>query len=128
MAVDLKKPVLVVDDYKTMVRIVRGLLANLGFEDVREAGDGLAALDLMRREKFGLVISDWNMEPITGLELLKRVRADAALKATPFIMITAEAKGGNAAAARAAGADNYIVKPFNAGILRERISAVLGAF
>ena len=128
MAVDLKMPVLVVDDYKTMVRTIHALLSQLGFENVFEAGDGLSALELMRQQKFGLVISDWNMEPITGYELLKRVRSDAGLKATPFIMITAEAKSENITAAKQAGVDNYIVKPFNAETLKSRIAGVFGNF
>lgn len=128
MAVDLKMPVLVVDDYKTMVRAVHSLLSQLGFENVFEAGDGLSALELMRQQKFGLVISDWNMEPITGYELLKRVRSDEGLKATPFIMITAEAKSENITAAKQAGVDNYIIKPFNAETLKSRIAGVFGNF
>jgi len=128
MAVDLSMPVLVVDDYKTMIRIVRNLLTQLGFRNIEEATDGKSALDKMRTAKFGLVISDWNMEPMTGFELLKEVRADPNLKATPFIMVTAESKTENVIAAKQAGVNNYIVKPFNAQTLKGKLTAVLGEF
>lgn len=128
MAVDLSMPVLVVDDYKTMIRIVRNLLTQLGFRNIEEATDGKSALDKMRTAKFGLVISDWNMEPMTGYELLKEVRADPNLKATPFIMVTAESKTENVIAAKQAGVNNYIVKPFNAQTLKGKLTAVLGEF
>ncbi|MEE8296725.1 MAG: response regulator, partial [Hyphomicrobium sp.] len=103
MAVDKNMPVLIVDDYKTMLRIVRNLLRQLGFNNVEEATDGAAALAKARQQNFGLIISDWNMEPMTGLQLLKEVRADDALKGTPFIMITAESKTENVVAAKQAG-------------------------
>lgn len=130
MAVDLTMPVLVVDDYKTMVRIIRNLLKQLGFENVEDAADGQEALQKMRdaKQKFGLVISDWNMEPMTGYELLREVRADDGLKPTPFIMVTAESKTENVVAAKRAGVNNYIVKPFNAATLKSKISAVIGDF
>lgn len=130
MAVDLTMPVLVVDDYKTMVRIIRNLLKQLGFENVDEAADGQEALQKMRDadQKFGLVISDWNMEPMTGYELLREVRADDSLKPTPFIMVTAESKTENVVAAKRAGVNNYIVKPFNAATLKSKITAVIGDF
>lgn len=121
-------PVLIVDDYKTMLRIVRNLLKQLGFDNVDEATDGASALNLMRAKKYGLVISDWNMEPMTGYELLKEVRADAQLKNTPFIMVTAESKTENVIAAKQAGVNNYIVKPFNADTLKTKMQTVLGAF
>jgi two-component system chemotaxis response regulator CheY len=124
MAVDTSMPVLVVDDYNTMVRIIRNLLKQLGFEDVDEASDGAAALAKMKARKYGLVISDWNMEPMTGYELLKEVRADASLSRTPFIMVTAESKTENVIAAKKAGVSNYIVKPFNAQTLKGKIDAV----
>ena len=124
MAVDLSMPVLVVDDYATMIRIIRNLLRQLGFEDVDEASDGRAALAKLRQRKFGLVISDWNMEPMTGYELLQEVRADKNLFAMPFIMITAESKTDNVIAAKKAGVNNYIVKPFNAATLKGKIDAV----
>jgi two-component system chemotaxis response regulator CheY len=124
MAVDLSMPVLVVDDYSTMIRIIRNLLKQLGFDNIDDASDGSMALDKMRGKKYGLVISDWNMEPMTGYDLLKEVRADPNLATTPFIMITAESKTENVIAAKKAGVNNYIVKPFNAATLKTKIEAV----
>ncbi|MFD1489577.1 response regulator [Ancylobacter vacuolatus] len=124
MAVDLSMPVLVVDDYKTMVRIIRNLLKQIGFEDVDEASDGVEALSKLKERQYGLVISDWNMEPMTGYELLKQVRDDTDLSALPFIMVTAEAKSENVIAAKKAGVNNYIVKPFNAQTLKSKIDTV----
>jgi two-component system chemotaxis response regulator CheY len=124
MAVDLSMPVLVVDDYNTMVRIIRNLLGQLGFKDVDDASDGEGALVKMRGKHYGLVISDWNMEPMTGYELLKQVRADPKLAPVPFIMVTAESKTENVIAAKQAGVSNYIVKPFNAETLKNKIDAV----
>jgi len=124
MAVDLSIPVLVVDDYNTMIRIIRNLLKQLGFVDVDEANDGAAALAKLRERKYGLVISDWNMEPMTGYELLQEVRSDPDLYGTPFIMVTAESKTENVIAAKKAGVSNYIVKPFNAHTLKNKIEAV----
>jgi two-component system chemotaxis response regulator CheY len=118
--------ILVVDDYATMRRIVRNLLTQIGFTDVDEAGDGVTALAKLRESKFGLVISDWNMEPMTGLQLLKEVRADSKLANTPFIMVTAESKTENVIAAKQAGVNNYIVKPFNADTLKQKIQSVIG--
>jgi two-component system chemotaxis response regulator CheY len=124
MSADVAMPILVVDDYKTMIRIIRNLLKQLGFEDVDEAADGTEALGKMRERKYGLVISDWNMEPMTGYELLKEVRSDTTLARTPFIMVTAESKTENVIAAKKAGVNNYIVKPFNAQTLKSKIDAV----
>jgi two-component system, chemotaxis family, chemotaxis protein CheY len=124
MALDPSMPALVVDDYSTMVRIIRNLLRQLGFSDVDDANDGAAALAKMHAKRYGLVISDWNMEPMSGYELLRQVRADPALGETPFIMVTAESKMDNVIAARKAGVNNYIVKPFNAQTLRAKIEAV----
>ena len=126
MAVDKRTPILVVDDYKTMVRIVRNLLHQLGFEDVDEANDGASALAKLRARRFGLVISDWAMEPMNGLELLQQVRADPELKAMPFIMITAENRKDRVSKAEQAGANSYIVKPFTAETLKDRIALVMG--
>ena len=126
MAIDMSMPVLVVDDYNTMIRIIRNLLKQLGFEDVDDASDGSAALAKMRDKKYGLVISDWNMEPMTGYELLKQVRANPETAQTPFIMITAESKTENVIAAKKAGVSNYIVKPFNAATLKTKMEAVFG--
>jgi two-component system, chemotaxis family, chemotaxis protein CheY len=128
MAVDMNMPILIVDDYKTMLRIIRNLLKQLGFDNVDEATDGSAALQKLRQKDFALVISDWNMEPMTGIELLREVRADAKLKNMPFIMVTAESKTENVISAKAAGVSNYIVKPFNAATLKMKLSAVLGQF
>lgn len=128
MAVDMSAPVLVVDDYQTMIRIIRNLLKQLGFENIDEATDGKEALEKMKVKKYGLVISDWNMEPMTGYELLREVRADEILKPTPFIMVTAESKTENVIAAKKAGVNNYIVKPFNAQTLKAKIASVLGDF
>jgi two-component system chemotaxis response regulator CheY len=124
MAFDTSMPILVVDDYNTMVRIIRNLLRQLGFNDVDDASDGTAALTKMNGKKYGLVISDWNMEPMTGYELLKQVRANPDTAGTPFIMITAESKTENVVAAKQAGANNYIIKPFNAETLKHKIEAV----
>jgi two-component system chemotaxis response regulator CheY len=124
MAIDHTMPVLIVDDYNTMIRIIRNLLRQLGFEDIHDASDGSEALAKMRERKFGLVISDWNMEPMTGYALLKEVRSDPALSETPFIMVTAESKTENVIAAKKAGVSNYIVKPFNAQTLQTKIEAV----
>jgi two-component system chemotaxis response regulator CheY len=125
MSIDKAMNVLIVDDYKTMLRIIRNLLKQIDFHNVDEAGDGAEALARLRNGGYGLVISDWNMAPMTGLQLLQEVRADAKLKATPFIMITAESKTENVVAAKQAGVSNYIVKPFNAETLREKIEKVL---
>ncbi|MEP3474950.1 MAG: response regulator [Hyphomicrobiales bacterium] len=126
MAIDLSMPVLVVDDYKTMIRIIRNLLKQLGFSDIDDAADGTEALAKMQQRQYGLVISDWNMEPMTGYELLKEVRSDENLMKTPFIMVTAESKTENVIAAKKAGVNNYIVKPFNAATLSTKINAVFG--
>lgn len=127
MSLDTSMPILVVDDYKTMIRIIRNLLKQLGFNDVDEATDGTEALEKLRAKRYGLVISDWNMEPMTGYELLRSVRGDDRLCRTPFIMVTAESKTDNVIAAKKAGVNNYIVKPFNAATLKSKIDAVFGA-
>ena len=127
MATDNAMPILIVDDYKTMIRIIRNLLKQLGFEDVDEAADGKEALGKLRERKYGLVISDWNMEPMTGYELLREVRGDPTLARTPFIMVTAESKTENVVAAKKAGVNNYIVKPFNAATLKSKIDSVFAS-
>ena len=124
MAVDLSMPVLIVDDYNTMVRIIRNLLRQLGFEHIDDANDGSAAFAKMQKCKYGLVISDWNMEGMTGYDLLQQVRSDPGLSDTPFIMVTAESKTENVIAAKKAGVSNYIVKPFNAQTLKSKIDSV----
>ena len=128
MSVDKNMNILIVDDYKTMLRIIRNLLKQLGFDNVDEATDGSEALQKMRDKGYGLVISDWNMEPMTGLQLLREVRKDTKLKDTPFIMITAESKTDNVVAAKEAGVNNYIVKPFNAATLKTKLVSVIGDF
>ena len=118
--------VLIVDDYQTMLRIMRNLLKQIGFSNIDEALDGTEALSKMKNKEYGLVISDWNMEPMTGIELLKNVRENSLNnKDVPFIMVTAESKTENVIEARKAGVNNYIVKPFNAETLKEKISTVL---
>jgi two-component system chemotaxis response regulator CheY len=128
MAVEMNMPILIVDDYRTMLRIVRNLLSKLGFTDIDEAADGETALAMLKNKPYSLVISDWNMQPMTGFELLKVVRADDNLKTLPFIMVTAESKVENVVAARQAGVNNYIIKPFSAAVLKAKLKAVLGDF
>jgi two-component system chemotaxis response regulator CheY len=124
MPADPSMPILVADDYNTMVRIIRNLLRQVGFTNVDDACDGTTALKRLREKNYSLVISDWNMEPMTGYELLKEMRADPKLAHVPFIMITAESKTENVIAAKKAGVSNYIVKPFNAATLKSKIDAV----
>ncbi len=128
MAVNKDMNVLIVDDYKTMLRVIRNLLGQIGFKNVDEASDGKQALELIGQKNYGLIISDWNMEPMSGLDLLKSVRAkpDVPVAQTPFIMITAENKMDNVIAAKQAGVNNYIVKPFSAERLKDKMSSVLG--
>lgn len=131
MAVDKNMNVLVVDDYQTMIRIIKNLLKQLGFNNVDEATDGTMAFDMIAKKKYGLIISDWNMEPMSGLELLKKVRSTGDndnISKVPFIMVTAESKTENVIAAKQAGVNNYIVKPFNAETLKTKISSVIGDF
>lgn len=117
--------VLVVDDYATMRRIIRNLLVQIGYSDIDEAEHGRDALKHMEAKSYDLIISDWNMEPMSGYELLQAVRANAHHSKTPFIMVTAESKTENVIAAKKAGVDNYIVKPFNAATLQAKINAVI---
>jgi two-component system chemotaxis response regulator CheY len=126
MAVDMNMSILVVDDYQTMIRIIKNLLKQLGFSNIDEATDGTAALQKIGSKPYGLIISDWNMEPMTGLDLLKKVRGEG--NKVPFIMVTAESKTENVMAAREAGVNNYIVKPFNADTLKTKLLSVLGEF
>lgn len=128
MAVDLNMNVLIVDDYKTMLRIIKNLLKQLGFNNVDEAMDGTQALQVFGTKDYGLVISDWNMEPMSGFDFLKGVRSGTKNKDVPFIMITAESKTENVIAAKQAGVSNYIVKPFNAETLKTKIATVIGDF
>ncbi|HEX4303437.1 MAG TPA: response regulator [Rhizomicrobium sp.] len=124
MTLDKKMRILIVDDYTTMLRILRNLLRQLDLNNVDEAQNGEEALFKLRKESFDLVISDWNMQPMTGIDLLRQVRADAKLKRIPFIMVTAESKTENVIVAKQAGVSNYIVKPFNAETLRLKIESV----
>ena len=129
MAVNMDMQILVVDDYETMIRIIRNLLKQLGFNNVDDAADGSEALQKLRGKKYDLVISDWNMEPMSGLDLLKEIRASGEdYQDTPFIMVTAESKTENVIAAKQAGVNNYIVKPFNAETLKTKMSSVIGDF
>jgi two-component system chemotaxis response regulator CheY len=123
--------VLVVDDYQTMIRIIKNLLKQLGFNNIDEATDGTSAYEMLNLKKYGLVISDWNMEPMSGLDLLKKVRSTSGndnITKVPFIMVTAESKTENVIAAKQAGVNNYIVKPFNAETLKTKIASVIGDF
>ncbi len=115
---------LVVDDFSTMRRIVRNLLKELGYANTDEAEDGVIALSRLKTEKFDFVVSDWNMPNMTGIELLKNIRADEALKDLPVLMITAEARKENIIEAAQAGASGYIVKPFTAATLDEKLSKI----
>ena len=124
----LKKRVLIVDDYRTMLRIIGNLLRQLGFENIEEATDGQMALDVLSNSPIDFILSDWNMEPMSGLDLLKQVRSNEKTKHIPFIMITAESKAENVVAAKQAGVNNYIVKPFNAVTLKQKLVSVLGEF
>lgn len=126
MTVDKSMNVLVVDDYKSMTRIVRNMMSQLGFTQIDEASDGVSALEMIRQRGYGLILSDWNMEPMSGLELLTHVRADDRTRQTPFVMVTAEAKVENVLAARKAGVSNYVIKPFTLAVLRQKLSTVLG--
>lgn len=129
MAVDTNMNVLIVDDYNTMLRIIKNLLKQLGFNNVDEATDGTMAFEKVQQKTYGLIISDWNMEPMTGLEFLQKVRGSTeGYKDTPFIMITAESKTENVVKAKQAGVNNYIVKPFNAETLKTKMMSVLGEF
>ena len=118
--------ILVVDDFPSMRRILRNLLSNIGLSDVEEAADGGEAFAKIQSSKYDLIICDWNMEPVTGLELLRRVRGDATSAKLPFIMVTAESKTENVIEAKKAGVNNYIVKPFTADVLKAKITAVMG--
>lgn len=122
---DTNVKILVVDDYATMHRIVRNLLTNIGLTNIAEAGDGVTALQKLRESSFGLVIADWKMEPMTGLHLLKEIRADIKLNNLPFIMMMEDGKTENVIAAKQAGVNNYVVKPFNADTLKSKIESVL---
>jgi two-component system chemotaxis response regulator CheY len=116
---------LVVDDFATMRRIIRNILRDLGFNEILEADEGEKALDILRRQKVDLVLADWNMPNMTGLELLKEVRATPGLSDLPFVLVTAEAQRENVIEAVKAKVSNYIVKPFNAATLADKLGRVL---
>jgi two-component system chemotaxis response regulator CheY len=118
--------ILVVDDFSTMRRIVKNLLKDIGYTNLDEAENGSVALAKLKSVKFDFVISDWNMPEMSGIDLLKAVRADESLKALPFLMVTAESKQENVVEALQAGVSNYIVKPFTASTLKEKIDKILG--
>jgi two-component system, chemotaxis family, chemotaxis protein CheY len=124
IVIDKTIKILVVDDFPTMRRIVRNLLKELQFENVDEAEDGAVGLDKLRGGNFGFVISDWNMPNMDGLSMLKAIRADAALSGLPVLMVTAEAKKENIIAAAQAGASGYVVKPFTAATLEEKLTKI----
>jgi two-component system chemotaxis response regulator CheY len=124
MSVSMTMPILIVDDYNTMIRILRNLLRQLGFSNIDEANDGAAALAKMRAKDYALVISDSHMSPMTGLEFLRRVRADERIAQTPFVIVAND----NSEGAEAQGASTYIVKPFSAQALKSTLVPVIGAF
>lgn len=125
---DKNLKILVVDDFSTMRRIVRNLLKELGYTNVDEAEDGVVALQKLKGSNFQFVVTDWNMPNMTGIELLRAIRADVALKHLPVLMITAEAKKENIIAAAQSGASGYIVKPFTAGTLEEKLNKIFEKF
>lgn len=124
MALNLAMKVLVVDDYPVMVRIVRALLSQIGFTNVEDAADGETALKQINERRYDLIISDLHMDPMSGHELLKRVRAEPDTAKLPFLMVTADSKAENAIAAKKAGVDSYVTKPFNADMLKQRIETI----
>jgi len=127
MSLNPNMQVLVVDDHRTMRRIIKNHLGQLGITKIDEAGDGQEALQMLVRQKYNLILADWNMMPMTGLELLEYVRKDVTYqhKDVPFVMITAEARTENVVKAKQADVDNYVIKPFNAETLETKIKAAL---
>ncbi|MCD6139325.1 MAG: response regulator [Deltaproteobacteria bacterium] len=121
---DLDMKVLVVDDFATMRRIVKNILKEIGFKNIVEADDGSTALEVLKKDKIDLVLADWNMPRMTGLDLLKAVRSDESLKKTPFVMVTAEAQKSCVLEAVQAGVSNYVVKPFTANTVRKKLEQV----
>jgi two-component system chemotaxis response regulator CheY len=126
MAADPNIKILVVDDFATMRRIIKNILTQLGYKNIIEADDGSTALTVLKSEKIGLIVSDWNMPKMTGLDLLKAVRADANTAGIPFIMVTAEAQQDNIILAVKAKVSQYIVKPFTAETLAEKLTKIFG--
>jgi two-component system chemotaxis response regulator CheY len=128
MPVELSMPILVVDDYPSMRRIACNLLRQLGFTHIDEAGNGAEALAKLHERPFGLVISDWDMQTVNGIELVKQMRADSLLTGIPFILVTAESRPESAAIAKQAGVNGYIVKPFDVNTLKSKLTAIFGEF
>jgi two-component system chemotaxis response regulator CheY len=126
MPVDTSIKVLIVDDFATMRRIVKGVLKQLGFNNIIEAEDGNAALEELKKEKIGLIVSDWNMPNMSGLDLLKAVRANDQFKGIPFIMVTAEGQKENVIEAVKSGVSNYIIKPFTPETFNEKLQKIFG--
>ena len=123
---DLNMKVLIVDDFATMRRIVKNILRQIGFTDITEADNGKSALNALKRDKYGLILCDWNMPEMTGLDLLKTVKSDDTLKDIPFVMVTAEAEKDNIVVAVKEGVSNYIVKPFTAETVTEKLEKIFG--
>lgn len=128
MAVDWSMPILVVDDHRTMQAIVARRLRDLGFLSIDTAGDPVTALTMLAQRRYSLILSDWNMEPMSGIAFLQTLRRDPAYAATPFILVTAESRPENVLEARRQGVDGYLVKPFDAAGLKAKLAAVLGPF
>ncbi|MGB9697790.1 MAG: response regulator [Thermodesulfobacteriota bacterium] len=122
--VDLKMKILVVDDFATMRRIIKNILKDLGYENIFEADSGLSALEILKRENINFIISDWNMPQMSGIELLKAVRNSELWKDIPFLMVTAEGQKENVLEAAKNKVSNYIVKPFTAEVLKEKINKI----
>jgi two-component system chemotaxis response regulator CheY len=122
--IDFRMKVLVADDFATMRKIVRNILKQIGFDDIVEAEDGQAALQILKNENIGLVVTDWNMPNMTGLELLEKIRTDPKTSKLPVLMVTAEGLKENVVAAVKAGVNNYVVKPFTAEVLQEKLEQI----
>ncbi|RLB90942.1 MAG: response regulator [Deltaproteobacteria bacterium] len=122
---DKNMKILLIDDFATMRKVIKNLLKQTGYNNISEAEDGLEALKTLKSEKVDFIISDWNMPNMTGFELLKAVRAESAIKGLPFLMVTAEGLQENVVAAVKAGVSNYIVKPFTAEVLNEKIEKII---
>jgi two-component system chemotaxis response regulator CheY len=125
MDIDKNMEILVVDDFATMRKVIKNLLKQAGYKNITEAEDGVEALKVLKSEKAGFIISDWNMPNMNGLEFLKTVRADSELSGLPFLMVTAEGLKGNVVLAIKAGVSGYIVKPFTADVLSEKIGKIV---
>ena len=124
---DLNMKILIVDDFATMRKILKNILKQIGFKNISEADDGKSALKILKKENFDLILSDWNMPEISGLELLNRVKSDNELKNIPFVMVTAEAQKDNILEAVKAGVNSYILKPFTPETVREKLNKIFGS-